>query len=77
MAGKKESVVYNEMSGDASFRSLLTPHSAWTFVRAVSYWGLLAAFYGVMSGRVEKCEGLEAAQISELEAQRQGKTPDS
>jgi hypothetical protein len=26
-----------EGSGDASFRSLLTPHSAWTIVRAVSY----------------------------------------
>ena len=37
MAGKIAYVAYNRDSGDACFRSLLTPHSARTIVRAVPY----------------------------------------
>lgn len=32
-----------EDSGDARFRSLLTPHPAWTIVRAASLWADLGA----------------------------------
>ncbi|NWF59841.1 MAG: hypothetical protein HXY43_11270 [Fischerella sp.] len=35
--GKITYVAYNRNSGDACFRSLLTPHSARTAVRAVPY----------------------------------------
>jgi hypothetical protein len=35
--GKLASVAYNRNSGDACFRSLLTPHSARTEVRALPY----------------------------------------
>ncbi len=37
IAGKILYVAYNRDSGDACFRSLLTPHSARTTVRAVPY----------------------------------------
>ena len=37
ITGKIPSVAYNRNSGDACFRSLLTPHSARTIVRAVPY----------------------------------------
>jgi len=37
MTGKTKAVAYNKESGDACFRSLLTPHSARTTVRAVPY----------------------------------------
>ena len=37
MTGKISYVAYNRDSGDACFRSLLTPHSARTTVRAVPY----------------------------------------
>jgi hypothetical protein len=37
MAGKIPYLAYNEGGGDVCFRSLLTPHSARTNVRAVPY----------------------------------------
>jgi hypothetical protein len=37
MAGKIKAVAYNIRSGDICFRSLLTPHSARTTVRAVPF----------------------------------------
>ena len=48
--GKIPYVAYNENSGDKCFRSLLTPHSARTYVRAVpsrkcSRMFVIASFY--------------------------------
>ncbi|MCE2718510.1 MAG: hypothetical protein LW708_06735 [Anabaena sp. 49628_E55] len=39
MTGKITYLAYNRSGGDKCFRSLLTPHSARTIVRAVPYVG--------------------------------------
>jgi len=47
--GNSETVPYNRNSGDARFRSLLTPHPAWTVIRSGGFLiavGLLPASLG-------------------------------
>jgi hypothetical protein len=51
---KSVAVAYNRYSGDACFRSLLTPHSARTTVRAVPYWAGAALLPQLRESEVAK-----------------------